>query len=68
MPAPLELTITFRKERETKSTWVYREETEMLLPKNVGTLYIKKHAIAALGAPEVITVNIRERTTTTAAP
>ena len=51
------LTLTFRRERETKNTVRY-EEVVTDMPSVVGTLYLQKWAHHRLGEPEVITVSI----------
>jgi hypothetical protein len=53
---PQPLTLTFRRERETKNTVRYEEVSAM--PSVVGTLYLQKWAHHRLGEPEVITVSI----------
>ena len=51
----MKVTIKFKKEKETKGTFVYAEESDT---QKVGTLYLKKAAAAELGNPEALTVTI----------
>ena len=51
------LTLTFRRERETKNTVRY-EEVVTDAPSVVGTLYLQKWAHNRLGEPETITVQV----------
>lgn len=45
------ITVKMVKAKETKGTWMYSEEGDD--PK-IGTLYIKKATVAALGEPQSI--------------
>lgn len=49
--------LTFTKERETKGTWRYKEDAAAA-DAVVGTLYLKKAAVEALGSPEALQVTI----------
>lgn len=51
------LTLTFTKAKETKGTWMYAED-EGPAGVYVGSLYVKKHAVHALGSPERLTVTV----------
>lgn len=55
--APEALTLTFRRDRETKNTVRY-EEVVSDTPSVVGTLYLQKWAHNRLGEPETITVQV----------
>lgn len=57
MPDNQCLTLTFRRERETKSTVRY-EEVVTDTPSVVRTLYLQKWAHNRLGEPEPITVQV----------
>jgi len=51
--------ITFTRLRETKNKVVYEEELgRQSDPAVVGTLYVSKHAVEALGDPDVLMVQI----------
>jgi len=49
------VTIKFKKEKETKGTFRYTEEGD---ETKVGSLYLKKAAATELGNPESLTVVI----------
>jgi hypothetical protein len=51
------LTLKFVSERETKSTWRFQEQHANSEPI-VGTLYVKKAALAKLGNPGFLTVTM----------
>ena len=53
------LELVFIQERETVSTWRYKEETVQGKPQAVGTLYLKKEVVVELGNPGVLVVNIK---------
>jgi len=46
MAAAKSVTLTFTKDRETKGTFRYQEDNEEVV---IGTLYVKKAAVEALG-------------------
>lgn len=45
--------LIFKKEKETKGTWRYKEDAEDGKAV-VGTLYIRKVSLAELGSPDVL--------------
>ena len=49
-------TATFSKFKETKGTHVFSEDDENPI---IGTLYLKKSAVAGLGNPERIEVTVK---------
>ncbi len=55
--APQALSLTFRRERETKNTVRY-EEVVSDTPPVVGTLYLQKWALHRLGEPETIAISL----------
>lgn len=52
------LVVTFDRERETKRTVRFAERVDDDQPEQIGTVYVQKHALAAIGNPEAITVTI----------
>lgn len=54
----MEKTLTFTKKRETKGTWLFEETVPSGEVENIGTLYVKKHALQAMGWPQIITITI----------
>jgi hypothetical protein len=52
------ITVRFVKERETKNTVRFAEQHDDTEDPVVGTLYVKKSAVARLGNPESLTVEI----------
>lgn len=52
------LTIKFTKEKDTPNTVRYAEVVPDDDVKQVGVLYVQKHAAKALGFPETLTVTI----------
>jgi hypothetical protein len=58
--ATVPLTVTFDRERETKTTWRYQEQRAIAdEPPLIGTLYVRKNALGMLGNPELLTVTIK---------
>jgi hypothetical protein len=53
-----ELVVKFTKERATKNTVRFNEDTPPDQDVAVGALYVKKAAYAALGNPTALTVTI----------
>lgn len=49
--------IAFTKTKETKGTFVYTEDTE---PQKIGTLYLKKEAVAEEGLEDKIKVTVEK--------
>lgn len=52
------ITVEFVKERETKGTWRYQEVPPENAEAVIGTLYVRKFALADVGVPERFTVTI----------
>jgi hypothetical protein len=56
---PVKLTITFVHERETKNTVRYAEQVaDPKMTPFVGTLYLRKEGVQALGNPPTLVVTI----------
>ena len=56
MPEPLSL--TFKRERETKNTVRFQEEQREGATPSIGALYLQKPAAQDLGDPEQLTVTV----------
>jgi len=56
----MDIKISFTKAKETKGTWAYVEDGPAEGHK-VGSLYIKKPAVAELGNPESIELTIKAK-------
>ena len=52
------LTLHFEPERETKGTWRFAEQHADTDEPMVGTLYIRKSALAKLGNPDRLKVTV----------
>lgn len=52
--------LTFKKEKETKGTWRYKETAEEGKAV-IGTLYIRKAALADLGNPNTLIVTLEKQ-------
>ena len=55
----MEKTLTFTKKRETKGTWLFEETVPNGDIEAVGALYVKKHALQAMGWPQTLTITIK---------
>lgn len=49
---------TFEKERETKGTWQFKEETAPGVRGTFGSLYVLKTKLAELGDPDRLKVTV----------
>jgi len=57
-----EIKATFKQQRETKGTVVYREEVNNDGAEIIGSVYVKKTAVKDLGSPKSITVTVAAAT------
>ncbi len=57
MPDPV--TITLKRQKDTKNTVRFEEVEREDAALVVGTLYVQKHAVHALGNPDTITLTIQ---------
>ncbi len=53
-------TVSFVKDKDTKSTVRFQEETGEDAPK-IGTLYVQKHALNQLGNPTAVSVTVEAK-------
>lgn len=51
-------TIMFTKKRETKGTWLFEETVANGDVESIGTLYVKKHALQAMGWPQSLRITV----------
>ena len=57
MPDPI--IVTLKRQKDTKNTVRFEEIEREDAALAVGTLYVQKHAVKALGNPETITLTIQ---------
>jgi hypothetical protein len=58
MTEKVHLTLTFLRERETKNTVRFTEQYDAQAQPFVGTLYLRKEGVAALGNPNSLVVRV----------